>query len=403
MAVDRSLLGTVTSMAKSPDCVNRGSRSALQRRLLFTIALLGPLLVGQVAEADRVVVLRPAGELGEDGLDALEDGLAEAIRELGHQPVTESSALEADTQALPETANEMRAIADMQSAQWVVTARALPQPGGMQLTVRVAYAAVGRVEELDAEVRTSNQAARLRAILEVMLRPEGLGADVEGLAGDDAEARAAEDGAADSEEQARLAAEAEAERLEQEAEEARLAAEEEAARADFEERERLRAAEAERRSWNDRERYGVPGGWMVLGGLAVRPLFVDAPGTGGVLGAFELTAGRSFRRLPGFQLRGSFDIGFGSVSSVALHAGGVYLASPFANIPLHFGGGASVGVFRATTGNNVSSLLVRFGPIVAYRPTGNFFVEVQPDFTWLSANNGATTIGVVARAGLRFE
>ncbi|NOY91368.1 MAG: hypothetical protein GXP55_09165, partial [Deltaproteobacteria bacterium] len=169
------------------------------RLLPFTIALLaafGAVAPSSVALAERVVVLRPAGELSEEGLDDLEEELANAVRAAGFEALTDASALDADQAALPTTANEMRAVADMQSAQYVVTARATPQPEGYHLIVRVGYAAQARVEELEAEVRSSRQQARLTEIMQAMLRPEGLGEDADRLAGDDTAARDAEAAAA---------------------------------------------------------------------------------------------------------------------------------------------------------------------------------------------------------------
>ncbi|MDH5492124.1 MAG: hypothetical protein OEY14_09225 [Myxococcales bacterium] len=378
----------------------RSRISSAHRSLLVlaTLALLG--WPASAAQADAVVLLRPVGELPDAELDALEESLEAAIRAVGHEIRREAHASRQGAGVMPETANEMQAIAEIQGAGWVVSARALPQPGGVHLLLRVGWASGARVEELEAEVRSSRVGPRLEALLGALLRPEGLGAEVEHLAGEDLEARRLEalaaEAAAERErlEQARAQEEAEArreqERLDSEAR-ARLAAE-------AEDRE---AEEAERaRRWEDRERYGQPPGWMPHLGLATRAIARTDSGRGGTLGALELMASRSFEGAPGLQLRFGMDIGFGASSGFGLHAGAVYLLSPLASTPLHVGGGLDIGLYRAITGNDVTSFRSRLGPIVAYHLAGSLFIEAQPELLYLSANGGVLTLGVAIRAGL---
>lgn len=397
--VGSSLASIANAMPELNQSVNTGSRSTLARLLPFTLALCLPLLATTPALADRAVVLRPAGELSVEDLDDLQEKLVMAVHSADLEALTDT-ALNGDEAELPSTANEMRAVADMQSAQYVITARATPQPQGYHLIVRVGYAgeAESRVEELLAEVRSSREQQRLNEIMQAMLRPEGLGDAAGRLAGDDTSAREAEDAAA------REAAEA-AERDAAEAA-AREAAEREAeeqARRDLAERERQRREEAEANAWTNRERYGVPPATMVLAGIAVRPLIShESRGSGGVLGAVDVNVGRSFRLLPGFQLRAGMEVGFGAASGFGMHAGAVYLLSFFTDVPIHIGAGADVGFFRTTTGNQATSFVLRAGPVVAWHMHGAYFLEAQPEFMFLMGEASAATFGVSARIGRRF-
>ncbi|HJL46675.1 MAG TPA: hypothetical protein RMG45_12585, partial [Polyangiaceae bacterium LLY-WYZ-15_(1-7)] len=161
--------------------------------LLGLAAALLVLLAAAPASADRVVLLRVTGEGTVEQRDLIEDQVAAAVRALAHDAVTEAGALQADAEEVPETANEMRAVAELQNARWVVVPIVHDMgERGYWLRLRVGYAPETRSEELDAEVRRSREEPRLVELLQAMLRPEGLSEDGLALAGEDLEAREAE-------------------------------------------------------------------------------------------------------------------------------------------------------------------------------------------------------------------
>lgn len=389
-------------MASRKQNVNPSSRSHLRVRHFFTFAAaLLALGFTSIASADRVVVLPATGEVPEEQRDDIEDAVAAAVQALSHEALTEGARGEAG--AMPQTANEMRAIAELQNAQWTIVAVIHDHSDeAYWTTLRVGYAPEGRVEELDAEVRRSNEPFRLRTLLQALIRPEGLSEDGLSLAGEDVAARAAEASALSAEEEAaRLAAE-EAARLAAE-EEARLA-EEEANRIAAEE---AAAAEAEanaEQAFENRDRYGVADGLtLVEVGVGFRPLLsTGGGGNGGSLGSIELKVGRGFTGLPGFEVRGGLDIMFGAASAVTLHAGAAYLLSPI-TAPLHIGGTVEVGLFQATSGDRGPGFMVRASALVTYNLTGALYVEGSlPEFMYITNGGGAIALGVSARLGLRF-
>ncbi|MEM9075262.1 MAG: hypothetical protein AAGE52_42590, partial [Myxococcota bacterium] len=258
-------------------------------------------------------------------LDRVEDAVADAVRALSHEALTESGGIDMEANELPETANDMRAIAELQQADWVVVP--IVHDHGERayyVTLRVGYAPLTRVEELDAEVRRTHEADRLRAILQAMLRPEGVGEDGLALAGEDAEGRRLEtlgdeEARREAEEQARLEAE----------EQARLEAEEQA-RLEAEARAAEEAAQREAQAFENRDRYGNADGLTHLqAGVSLRPL-VASGGDGGVLGTFTVRVGRGFEGINGLELRGGFDVFYGTASGFSFFLGGAYLFSPFA-------------------------------------------------------------------------
>ncbi len=391
-------------MASRPHTVNLTSRLALLVRHLFTVAIV--FAAANTAMADRVVILPASGDVPLEARDDIEDAMGEALRSLSHSVLTERMA--GSQGAVPETANEMRGIAEMQNADWVVVA-ILHDHGdeAYWITLRVGYAPATRVEELDAEVRRSNEAERLASLLQAMIRPEGLSEDGFALAGEDRTARDAEaaartqaeaDARAAEEEAARLAAEEEARRAEEEAERAREEAEEAARQA---EREAQEAADAEA-AFENRDRYGVADGLtLIQAGLGFRPLIKTGRDETGLLGTFEIRVGRGFTSVPGLELRGGLDFVFGAAGGLTFQVGAAYMFSPF-TAPLHFGAAVEVGGFQTFTGGRNFGALVRATALVSYNITGSLYVEGSlPEFMWVSNSGGAIALGVSARLGIR--
>jgi len=371
------------------------SRSQGVRRLG---AVLAVFCVASVARADRIVVLPATGETTPEQLEEIEDHVAGAVRSIAHEAVTDGLV----DGPPPQTANEMRAVAEMQQAQWIVRPHVTRvDEGGYWLHLAVGYAPATRVEELDAEVREAREADRLRELLQAMLRPEGISEDGYALGGEDARGRELERAnAADAAEQARLEEE---ERLRREQEEREAAEREAAEQAEREAAEREAAEQAERDAYENRDRYGVSDGLtMVQVGLGVRPLLSTADnGSGGTLGTFELRLGRGFESVPGLELRGGIDAVFGASSAFAVHVGAAYLFSPF-TFPLHLGATAEVGLFQSLTGQRSPAFLIRASALLSFNVAGPLYVEASlPEFMVLLGAE-ALSLGGSVRAGVRF-
>ena len=395
------------TMANLRLTVNTDSRFETQVRHRFARAVSLALIASAIgaaaaapsvadAQAQRVVLLPATGSVPLEDRDTIEDRLASAVRGLGFEVLSEGGALQVQEQALPETANDMRAVAELQGARWAL----LPivhdaDAQAYWLTLRVGYAPDTRVEELDAEVRRANEDARLSALLAAILRPEGLGEEGSLLAGQDTEGRALEG------DQAAVAARADdEERAREEAaeQERQAAAEAEAAR------ETEQAEQAAVDAYANRDRYGVAdGSSLVSVGLGARSLVkVGDGGSGGALGTLELRYGRGLAALPGLELRAGLDLLFGAVGGFDVHVGAAYFVSVF-SFPLHLGAVVEGGLFMPVTGQRRPGGMVRASLLAAYNVGGGWYAELSaPGFTWISNGGGAMALGASAHLGLRF-
>ena len=346
------------------------------------------------AQAQRVVLLHSTGPVDLEEKEELDARISGVLRGMGFHVLSEGAATHVEEEAVPQTANEMRALAELQGASFAL----LPivhdaSEEAYWVTLRAGYAPETRVDELDAEVRRIHEDQRLRDLLLVLLRPEGPGEAGHDLAGQDAAGRQAEEAATQAEDDANAQAEAEAQR--QAEEEARRQAEEEEARRAAEEAEAARA-------YADRDRYGVADGLnMVSAGLGVRGL-VKSGGDGGALGSFELRYGRGFEAIPGLELRAGIDLVFGAAGAFGLEVGVAYLVSPFA-FPLHLGGILEGGLFMPVTGERSAGGTVRASLLASYNLSGSLYAELSvPAFSWLSNGGGAVGLGASVHLGARF-
>ncbi|MAQ18745.1 MAG: hypothetical protein CMN30_28605 [Sandaracinus sp.] len=349
---------------------------------------------GASAQAARVVLLRSVGSADLEMKEELDATVSRTLRGLGFHVLSEGAAMEVEEEVIPETANDLRAIAELQNATY--TLQPIIHDASAEaywVTFRAGYAPDTRVEELDAEIRVVHEEERLQQLLAALMRPAGLGEEAHALAGQDAAGRQQEQDAADAE--AAAAAEAERQRL----------AAEEAEREAERERAAQEAADAEaaaERAFDERDRYGVADGLMMLsGGLGVRGL-VKSGGDGGALGSFELQFGRGFESIPGLELRAGLGLYFGAAGAFDLHVGAAYLTSLFA-FPLHLGAILEGGLFMPITGQRSPGGMVRFSALASYNVTGNLYAELSlPAFTWLSNGGGAIGIGASIHLGARF-
>lgn len=366
----------------------------LRNALRFSITFAALLALSGTARAERVLVLEPLGNADEDVRDDVHDALFTALRTLAYEGVSEGTE-STDEHAAPEDANDFRALADLRQAQWVILPRVRPRPNGYELTLRVALAQAGRIEELTSEVVRAREAERLVEILRALLRPEGISAeDRMRLSGQDAAGNAAQA------EADRQAAEREAAEREAREREAQAQAEREA----FEQRERERAEQEAESAWENRERYGDPR-MGISGGLGFRGI-LNGPSeaSGGALASLDFRFGIvPFASLKGLELRVGAQAVFGATGGLGLFGGAAYLVSPWQDVKLHLGATAELGMFYATTGNRVASFTFRAGGMASYHVADKVWIEaILPTLDILSANGGIVTLGLYVGVGTRF-
>jgi hypothetical protein len=377
----------------------------MQHRLLFTItAIVVTFAAAPLARADRVVLLPPEGDAPTERLDHVEDTLFDVLTQMGHSALTEGGPVSGERPPPPETANELRVVAEMQDADWALVPRV--KSSGEQaywLKLRAGYVPETRKEELEFEVRLSRERPRLKEVLSALLRPEGLGEQRQSLSGKDEAARQAEKQA----EAEREADKAEPESTDSGAEQQDSGSEPrsqqpQAARADQAE---ARSAEAESsEDSGDADRFFGETLHLQLG-LGGNRIVQHAPrARGGRLNTVEMRLGKSFDAVPGFELRGGADVVFGDTSGFTLYGGAAYMFAPIDVIPLYLGVEVDLGMFKATTGNDVAQFMARGTPLVAIRiPLTDLYAEAAPiQVTYLSANDGGIAVGGSLRVGWRF-
>lgn len=124
-----------------------------------------------VGRADRVAPL-PAAVAAPD--------LRSAIASLGHEPVAPeavSAALEGVPGGVADTADEYQVVAHATKADWVIALVSPDGPGGARHEL-VAYWVKGdRTESVARELEPARRAVQLREMLQVLLRPQGVGTD----------------------------------------------------------------------------------------------------------------------------------------------------------------------------------------------------------------------------------
>ncbi len=390
-AVGVALLSLCETL-RMPALCRLGSPSPRRTRrgLVFTLGLLLlgvllPLFTPNGVAAERVVLVRPRGEAELERLDHIEEVLAEAILGAGHSAITELVPTDPDAPP-PQTANELRAVAELQSAAYVVIPEVTAAlHDSYRLSLRVGFAPDTRSEQVEVLVWNENELDRLTDVFQALLRPEGIGDDVLRLTEDPPRP-----GTPPPDEAAEQAEEESTEAQEQ-----------------FVEREAERAAQAQedaQASWEARERYGQSAPWMLSAGLDFRPLALVPDGrTGGLLGSLSLRVGRSFEGVDGFEVRGVVDLTTGAQSGFSVGAGAAYLYSPFEDLPIHFGVSLELGLAQALTGNRVPSFFLRLAPTAAWRMVDELYLEAAlAEVQYLSAGGGVMTLGFSARVAFRF-
>ncbi|MEM7449347.1 MAG: hypothetical protein AAF355_14030 [Myxococcota bacterium] len=368
-----------------------GRRATGQSSLTAPILLLPiAILLSAPAEvrADAVLLLRPIGApVADDGsatrseIDDVEDAIADAVLAEGHRAQTEfGAAASADAQAAPSTANEMRAIAELQHVAWVVQPEVVRYDAAeYRLRIKVFMLRDLRIEEALVTIVRAREAADLGELMRHALSDEGIG-----------------DFDLDAARRAR-----QAEFQQQQEEEARAQA---AAEAQRERERKAQATEDKRLARQQRERYdGSTGRRMIQLGFGARGLLThDSDGTGGTLYSTEGRFGYVIESVPGLELRAGLDAVGGSVGGMALHGGAAYLASPFTRTPIHFGGSLEIGWFQGFTGNKRAAFMLRTGGLLAFRLTDQLYLEASAPELTLFSRGTAIAVGASARLGYRF-
>jgi len=114
--------------------------------------------------------------------------------------------------------------------------------------------------------------------------------------------------------------------------------------------------------------------------------------------------GYAIESVPGLELRAGLDVVLGSASAFSLTGGGVYLFSPFTELPLHFGVGADVGYFQSISGGRAASLIARLSGLGVWTISPSVALElVVPEVAVLSAGGGALALGGGLRVTTRFD
>jgi len=344
-----------------------------------------------LAHADRVVVLPLQTEAAADqeAVDELEEALAEAIRAAGHEFVTESHALQVDAAALPSNANELRAVAELQAAQWVMIPSQDQSGSANRISFRLFSVAWDRDETFTLLLPDADVSSRLEEAIFAVLSREGAAPHEVWMASGDPSPREQERVARDEEaaEEARRLEELERQRQQEQAEE----------RA---QQEANRARQEEERQWNERSRYGDSEAMMMGVGLSGMALVaVPEEASGGGLVALQGRFGYALEAVAGLELRAGLDIVFGAASAFSISGGAAYLYSPFTGTPIHVGGSASLGYFQGISGGRTASFMTRISGLGVWELGSNSAVElVVPELTVLSSGGGTLAVG----GGLRY-
>jgi hypothetical protein len=350
------------------------------------LLLLALLPLG--ARADRVVLHQPVEAAGAEApvelLDHVEDALAKALRELGHEVLFEHGIADVPP---PADTNEMRAIADFHAGRYLVVPHVRPIDVGYALDVEVFYAPKTRLERLEVEVHRERESERLREVIFSMVNERGVDDARETLEGPDRVARA-------------LAAE-----------EAKKA-EEEATHVDEPEvppEDAVEDAAPERGPVEATQAAAPPEAaplapTMVQAALGVRPIALhDERATGGVIGAITLRGGRAIAAYPQLEIRGALEVGFGAAGSASVLVGGAHLTPVGSKGLFRIGGSLEAGLYGATTGDTGPAFAGRLALVADVRLKGPFRLEVGlPEVQYVSTGRGALTLGGYVGATARF-
>ncbi len=346
---------------------------------MFTLICL--LMGGaSAARADKVLLLPARAEgagMPQVRLDDVDEAMAAAVTDAGHESVTEAWAIEATSEHPPQDANEMRAVAEMQGARWLVLPTLLDDAeGAYTLKLRVGFVDETRAEEVTVEVRASRERARLMEVLMALLRPEGLGDQRAILEGHDERARHAEAEAApladEVEPEPEAGPEAEAE------------------------------PEPESEPQAESRRYGEPRR-VLFAAFGVRPIVARDQGQGRGIGLVEFEFGHTFESAAGLELRAGLELNYGAIGGLGVTIGALYLKQPIEGLDLFLGGRVDIGLIGSWSGAGGAGFQVTGAFVASWNFAGDWYLEgTLPELGYTTLGQGGWTLGFTAGLGLRF-
>ncbi|WP_437832220.1 hypothetical protein [Sorangium sp. So ce1153] len=148
------------------------------RRALSCAAAAALMAIAPAALADRVAMLPARGGTDAAARGAAEADIARALAALGHTQAPGSAvaaALKGVADGVADTADEYRAVSAQTGAEWVLTGTVEPAVTTTRVELTAYLASTGRVESVAREVDRDQSSRQTQEMLDVLLRPEGVG------------------------------------------------------------------------------------------------------------------------------------------------------------------------------------------------------------------------------------
>jgi hypothetical protein len=150
------------------------------RRSAAFASALALFLAAPAAFADRVALLPSRGGTDPAARTALDADLQKALAALGHTlvPAPEVTAAVTThvTDGVADTQEEYRAVGAATRADWVLVGSADPAVHTIRVELVACLVKMGRVEVVAREVEKTKEAPQVQEMLQVLVRPEGIGA-----------------------------------------------------------------------------------------------------------------------------------------------------------------------------------------------------------------------------------
>ncbi|MFO0756373.1 MAG: hypothetical protein U0359_07775 [Byssovorax sp.] len=141
--------------------------------------LLALLFASSSAWADRVALLPARGGMDDKARAALDGEISRSLTALGHTPVQVTPAMLKSAGVLDgvaDTAEEYRAVGAAAKVDWVLVGTTEPAVTTARVELSACLMKLGRVESVAREVHQASADPEVKQMVEVLLRPEGIGA-----------------------------------------------------------------------------------------------------------------------------------------------------------------------------------------------------------------------------------
>lgn len=148
------------------------------RAWLSVAGIAASTLVAGPAFADRAVVLPTIGNEEELAQKELQIDIARAMQDLEHELVEErelQGAMHGVEDGVADTPTEYVAVGEATNADWVVVGTIEPAVLSDRVEIHACLVNLGRVESVAREVDKTKAREQIREMLQVLLRPEGIG------------------------------------------------------------------------------------------------------------------------------------------------------------------------------------------------------------------------------------